>query len=111
MFQSNADRENEESDDVHEDLGEDRKKTEEVITSGDEDKTLLKYGMTSGLVVEGDGAVVEEGVMATWLEHVWFRHVPPTNFLLADSYNIHTAQQTQKILLEVFFIFHNPSRA
>merc|ERR1711974_78564 len=65
VIKSNADRENEESDDVHEDLGEDRKKTEEVITSGDEDKTLLKYGMTSGLVVEGDGAVVGEGVMAT----------------------------------------------
>ena len=61
----------------------------------------LKYGMTSGLVVEGEGAAVGEAVMATWLEHVWFRHVPPTNFLLADSYHIHTAQQTQKILLEV----------
>ena len=52
-------------------------------------------------VVEGEGPAVGEAVMATWLEHVWFRHVPPTNFLLADSYHIHTAQQTQKILLEV----------
>ena len=79
------------------------KGTEEKVRSGKEEeaRTLIKYGMTSGLVVEGEGAVVGETVMATWLEHVWFRHVPPTNFLLADSYHIHTAQQTQKILLEV----------
>ena len=77
--------------------------SEEKVRSGDDEeaKTLIKYGMTSGLVVEGEGAVVGEAVIATWLEHVWFRHVPPTNFLLADSYHIHTAQQTQKILLEV----------
>lgn len=57
--------------------------------------------MTSGVVVEGDGALVGPEVMATWLEHVWFRHVPATNFLLADSYHVHTAQTTQKLLLEV----------
>merc|ERR1719378_1718732 len=43
--------------------------------------------MTSGVLVEGDGAQVTEDVMSTWLENVWFRHV-------------HTAQSTQKILLE-----------
>ena len=63
--------------------------------------SLLKYGMTSGVVVQGEGAVVGPEVMATWLEHVWFRHVPATNFLLADSYHVHTAQTTQKRLLEV----------
>ena len=78
------------------DQGSDVKRTED-----EEAGTMIKYGMTSGLVVEGEGAAVGEAVMATWLEHVWFRHVPPTNFLLADSYHIHTAQQTQKILLEV----------
>ena len=96
MFQNDADRECEESEEVKLDQGSDVKRTE-----GEEAGTLIKYGMTSGLVVEGEGAAVGEAVMATWLEHVWFRHVPPTNFLLADSYHIHTAQQTQKILLEV----------
>ena len=62
---------------------------------------MPRYGMTSGVVVEGDGAVVTEEVLSTWLEHVWFKHVPATNFLLADSYHVHTAQATQKILLEV----------
>jgi len=63
-------------------------------------ESLLSYGMTSGVLVEGDGAQVTEDVMSTWLENVWFRHVPTTNFLLADSYHVHTAQSTQKILLE-----------
>ena len=82
--------------------------SEEGDTGGEDIKdqtvkneSLLKYGMTSGVVVEGDGAVVGPEVMATWLEHVWFRHVPATNFLLADSYHVHTAQTTQKLLLEV----------
>ena len=96
MFQNDADRESEESEGVKLDQGSDVKRTED-----EEAGTMIKYGMTSGLVVEGEGAAVGEAVMATWLEHVWFRHVPPTNFLLADSYHIHTAQQTQKILLEV----------
>ena len=96
MFQNDADRESEEADEVKLDQGSDVKGTED-----EEAGTMIKYGMTSGLVVEGEGAAVGEAVMATWLEHVWFRHVPPTNFLLADSYHIHTAQQTQKILLEV----------
>ena len=96
LFQNDADRESEESEEVKLDQGSDVKRTED-----EEAGTMIKYGMTSGLVVEGEGAAVGEAVMATWLEHVWFRHVPPTNFLLADSYHIHTAQQTQKILLEV----------
>ena len=36
-----------------------------------------------------------------WLETVWFRHVPQPNFLLADSFAVHTAATTQKMLLEV----------
>ena len=71
------------------------------MTKGTRDLETLRYGMTSGVVVEDAGAVVDEEVMVTWLQHVWFRHVPATNFLLADSYHVHTAQQTQKILLEV----------
>ena len=67
-------------------------------------ESLLSYGMTSGVLVEGDGALVTEDVMSTWLQNVWFRHVPTTNFLLADSYHVHTAQSTQKILLEVEII-------
>ena len=74
---------------------------EDVKDKNVKNGSLLKYGMTSGVVVEGEGAVVGPEVMATWLEHVWFRHVPATNFLLADSYHVHTAQTTQKLLLEV----------
>ena len=62
---------------------------------------LLNYGMTSGLVGEGDGASVGETELGIWLEHVWFKHVPQSNFLLADSFPVHTAQKTQKLLLEV----------
>ena len=62
---------------------------------------LLRCGMTCGLKVAGEGAVVGEKEIATWLSEVWFRHVPQSNFLLADSYNVHTAQHTQKLLLEV----------
>lgn len=61
---------------------------------------LLNYGMTSGLVGEGDGASVGETELGIWLEHVWFKHVPQSNFLLADSFPVHTAQKTQKLLLE-----------
>ena len=57
--------------------------------------------MTCGLKVLGEGAVVGEVEMATWLSEVWFRHVPQSNFLLADSYHVHTAQHTQSLLLEV----------
>ena len=32
---------------------------------------------------------------------VWFKHVPTPNFLLADSFPVHTAQTTQKLLLQV----------
>ena len=35
---------------------------------------LLIYGMTSGLVWEGDGASVGETELGIWLEHVWFKH-------------------------------------
>ena len=62
---------------------------------------LLNYGMTSGLVGEGDGGSVGETELGIWLEHVWFKHVPQSNFLLADSFPVHTAQKTQKLLLEV----------
>ena len=71
------------------------------LTAVKREQEMMRYGMTSGLVVEGEGAVVDEDIMTTWLEQVWFRHVPPTNFLLADSYHVHTAHSTQKILLEV----------
>ena len=62
---------------------------------------LLNYGMTSGLVGEGDGASVGETELGIWLEHVWFKHVPQSNFLLADSFPVHTAQKTQKLLLDL----------
>ena len=62
---------------------------------------LLSYGMTSGLVGGGVGASVGETELGVWLEHVWFKHVPQSNFLLADSFPVHTAQKTQKLLLEV----------
>ena len=65
---------------------------------------LLSYGMTSGLVGEGDGASVGETELGIWLEHVWFKHVPQSNFLLADSFPVHTAQKTQKLLLEVSLV-------
>jgi len=61
---------------------------------------LLSYGMTSGLVGGGVGASVGETELGVWLEHVWFKHVPQSNFLLADSFPVHTAQKTQKLLLE-----------
>ena len=67
----------------------------------EEEEKLLRCGMTCGLAVSGEGAVVGEKEMARWLEEVWFRHVPQSNFLLADSYHVHTAQHTQKLLLEV----------
>ena len=67
----------------------------------EEKASLLRCGMTCGLAVSGEGAVVGEEEMARWLEEVWFRHVPQSNFLLADSYHVHTAQQTQTRLLEV----------
>ena len=62
---------------------------------------LLSYGMTSGMLGEGEGASVGETELSVWLEHVWFKHVPQSNFLLADSFPVHTAQKTQKLLLEV----------
>ena len=63
--------------------------------------SLLGYGMTSGVVGKGDGASVGETELGVWLEQVWFKHVPQSNFLLADSFPVHTAQKTQKLLLEV----------
>lgn len=66
-----------------------------------EEASLLRCGMTCGLAVAGEGAVVGEEEMGRWLEEVWFRHVPQSNFLLADSYHVHTAQHTQTRLLEV----------
>ena len=62
--------------------------------------TLLSYGMTSGLEGEGDGASIGEIELSIWLEHVWLKHFPQSNFLLADSYAVHTAQKTQRLLLE-----------
>jgi len=61
---------------------------------------LFSYGMTSGVLGEGEGATVGETELGAWLEHVWFKHVPQSNFLLADSFPVHTAQKTQKLLLE-----------
>ena len=40
-------------------------------------------------------------LVSTLLLQVWFRHVPQPNFLLADSFLVHTAQTTQKLLLQV----------
>ena len=80
----------------------DTKPTTEVKEEQEEEEVrLLRCGMTCGLAVTGEGAVVGEEEMARWLEEVWFRHVPQSNFLLADSYHVHTAQQTQTRLLEV----------
>ena len=79
----------------------DTKPSPEVKEETEEEFRLLRCGMTCGLAVSGDGAVVGEEEMARWLEEVWFRHVPQANFLLADSYHVHTAQQTQTRLLEV----------
>ena len=79
----------------------DTKLTTEVKEEQEEEVRLLRCGMTCGLAVTGEGAVVGEEEMARWLEEVWFRHVPQSNFLLADSYHVHTAQQTQTRLLEV----------
>jgi len=62
--------------------------------------TLVRYGMASGIVAEGEGASVGETELCVWLEHVWFKHVPQSNFLLADSFPVHTAPKTQKLLLE-----------
>jgi len=62
--------------------------------------SLLGYGMTAGVVGKGEGASVGELELGVWLEHVWFKHVPQSNFLLADSFPVHTAQKTQKLLLE-----------
>merc|ERR1719431_1346338 len=56
--------------------------------------------MTSGVVGKGDGASVGETELGVWLEQVWFKHVPQSNFLLADSFPVHTAQKTQKLLLQ-----------
>merc|ERR1719220_324100 len=56
--------------------------------------------MTSGVVGKGDGASVGETELGMWLEQVWFKHVPQSNFLLADSFPVHTAQTTQKLLLQ-----------
>ena len=66
--------------------------------------SLLGYGMTAGVVGKGEGASVGELELGVWLEHVWFKHVPQSNFLLADSFPVHTAQKTQKLLLEVSWI-------
>ena len=107
MFQFKADTDhasvNENSSDGDTIKEEDDNNNQEHKVTVEAEKELLRYGMTSGLVVEGEGAVVDESIMTTWLQHVWFRHVPPTNFLLADSYHVHTAHSTQKLLLEVNF--------
>ena len=80
----------------------DTKPTTEVKGEQEEEEVrLLRCGMTCGLAVTGEGAMVGEEEMARWLEEVWFRHVPQSNFLLADSYHVHTAQHTQTRLLEV----------
>jgi len=63
-------------------------------------RSLLSLGMTSGMAGEGVGGSVGELEMAAWLQQVWFKHVPTPNFLLADSFPVHTAQTTQKLLLQ-----------
>ena len=36
-----------------------------------------------------------------WLERVWFSHVTTPSFLLADSFSVHTADLTKKLVLKV----------
>jgi hypothetical protein len=61
-------------------------------------QAVLVRGATLGLLRQGAVGVPE---FALWLEHVWFRHVAKPNFLLADSYPVHTAAPTQAALLKV----------
>ena len=46
-------------------------------------------------------ASVGETEFCVWLEKVWFQHVATPNFLLADSFPVHTADQTKKLVLKV----------
>ncbi len=40
---------------------------------------------------------------SVWLERVWFSHVTTPSFLLADSFSVHTAELTKKLVLKVTF--------
>ena len=71
-------------------------KEEPVSEEGEEE--LLVKGSTLGLLRQGAVGVAE---FALWLESVWFRQVAKPNFLLADSYHVHTAAPTQAALLKV----------
>jgi len=58
------------------------------------------YRRGSLLILENASSLseVEFGV---WLEQVWFSSVPTPSFLLADSFPVHTEEQTKKLVLKV----------
>jgi len=62
------------------------------------EEELMVRGSTLGLLRQGALGVPE---FSMWMESVWFRHVAKPNFLLADSYPVHTAAPTQAALLKV----------
>jgi hypothetical protein len=62
------------------------------------EEELIVRGSTLGLLRQGALGVPE---FSMWMESVWFRHVAKPNFLLADSYPVHTAAPTQAALLKV----------
>ena len=71
---------------------------EEHVEEAGQEEELLVRGSTLGLLRQGAVGVPEFSV---WMESVWFRHVGKPNFLLADSYPVHTAAPTQAALLKV----------
>ena len=86
----------------------DELKNRDKIDHGDQKCQLMRLGMTTGLIGENKSeeasGFVGDFEMGNWLEEVWFKHVPQPNFLLADSFPVHTSQSTQKLLLKVGLI-------
>ncbi len=62
------------------------------------EQEVLVRGSTLAILRQGAVGVSE---FSAWMESVWFRHVAKPNFLLADSYPVHTAAPTQAALLKV----------
>jgi len=67
-----------------------------------EEETIKEpeFYMKGSVLVLENQACVTETEFSVWLEKVWFQHVPTPNFLLADSFPVHTADLTKKLVLK-----------
>ena len=53
------------------------------------------------LLILDNASSLSEVEFGVWLEQVWFSSVPTPSFLLADSFPVHTEEQTKKLVLKV----------